>query len=61
DEIVAHQWEKRAYHFLIRWNYGDMTWEPRSNCEELEALDNYLALQGVRSVEELPRTPAPTK
>ena len=55
DEIVDHEWSGRTIRFHVKWNLGDLTWEPLSNCAELEALDNYLDTQGVRRVEDLPR------
>ena len=39
----------------VQWSLGDTTWEPLSSCKELEALDNYLELRGVKSPKELPR------
>ena len=47
DEIITHRWAGNKIEFLIKWNLGDSTWEQSSNCEELEALDRYLELQGV--------------
>ena len=38
----------------MQWNLGDSTWEPSSSCEELEALDRYLRLQGVSDICQLP-------
>ena len=63
DEIVAHQWKGKKLEFLVRWNLGDSTWEPYSECKELEALDRYLDLQGLMSNkwERLPRAGAAAK
>lgn len=55
DEILAHEWVGRKIRFLVKWNQGEAGWEPRETCDELEALDSYLALAGVATVEELPR------
>ncbi|KZP14867.1 hypothetical protein FIBSPDRAFT_751150 [Athelia psychrophila] len=55
DEILAHQWKGRSLTFLVKWNLGDTTWELAAVCDELEALDQYLALLGVDKVELLPR------
>jgi len=57
DEILTHQWNGNKLEFLIRWNLGDTTWEPYAMCKELEALDKYLELQGLREDEwkKLPR------
>jgi len=51
DEILIHQWKSNKLEFLIRWNLGDTTWEPYSACKDLEALDNYLELQGLKEGE----------
>jgi len=63
DEIVTHQWKGKKLEFLVRWNLGDSTWEPYSECKELEALDRYLDLQGLMSNEweRLPRAGAAAK
>jgi hypothetical protein len=55
DEIMGHKWDKKALFLHVRWQDGDSTWEPLSECDELEALDVYLALRGVRSPRDLPR------
>ena len=38
----------------IRWTLGDVTWEPLVECKELEALDEYLDLCGVKQPRDLP-------
>ena len=58
DEITAHKWDGNRIEFLVKWNLGDSTWEPYTECKELEALDNYLELAGVRSWKQLPRADA---
>lgn len=55
DDIVAHRWAGKKIEFLVKWNLGDSTWEPLANCDELEALDNYLDLAGVKHWRALPR------
>ncbi len=55
DEILAHRWDDTTVSFLVKWNYGDSTWEPLAHCHALAALDDYLALLGVGSVESLPK------
>ena len=40
--------------FQIRWTLGDVTWEPHAECKELEALDEYLDLRGVKRPHDLP-------
>jgi hypothetical protein len=60
DEILTHQWKGNRLELLIRWNLGDTTWEPYTECKELEALDRYLELQGLGEEEwkKLPRKTA---
>ena len=53
NKIITYQWAGNKIKFLVKWNLGDSTWEQSSNCEELEALDRYLELQGVSGVQQL--------
>jgi len=39
----------------VKWNLGDSTWEPVSNCNKLEALDNYLMLSNIGKWWDLPK------
>ena len=55
NKIITHRWAGNKIEFLVKWNLGDSTWEQSSNCEELEALDRYLKLQGVSGVQQLSR------
>ena len=55
DEIIGHQWEAGKINFHVRWTQGDTTWEPYSHCSGLVALDEYLALMGVRTWRSLPK------
>ena len=55
DEIIGHRWVGRNIEFLVKWNLGDSTWEPLANCDELEALDNYLMLMDVKEWQDLPK------
>lgn len=55
DDIVAHRWVGKKIEFLVKWNLGDSTWEPLAHCDELEALDIYLDLSGVKHWRALPR------
>jgi hypothetical protein len=55
DEIKGHRWRGRHLEFEVRWSQGDTTWEPLESVDEVEALDRYLALIGVRDPQELPR------
>jgi len=55
DEIIGHCWKERNIEFLVKWNLGDSTWELVSNCNELEALDNYLMLSDIKRWRDLPK------
>jgi len=55
DEIFTHKWDKDRLSLHIRWNQGDTTWETLETCEELQALDEYLQLIGVKQPSDLPR------
>ena len=43
-EILAHKWTNNNLELQVKWTLGDVTWEPLSSCEDLEALDIYLEL-----------------
>ena len=55
DELLGHRWNGGDLEFEVRWSLGDMTWEPLENCRDLEALDRYLELQGVKRPDRLAR------
>ena len=55
DEIKGHRWRGKNLEFEVRWSQGDTTWEPLESVDEVEALDRYLALIGVREPRDLPR------
>lgn len=55
EEITGHRWTGRSIEFLVHWSLGDHTWEPLAHCDELKALDDYLALMGVDHWRDLPR------
>jgi hypothetical protein len=56
DEIIAHQWKgNNDLELQVKWTLGDVTWEPLASCKELEALDAYLELRGVKRTRDLPR------
>ncbi|KZP33155.1 hypothetical protein FIBSPDRAFT_716631, partial [Athelia psychrophila] len=59
DEVFGHRVGAHGVEFAVRWTAGDTTWEPYSNVDELEALDQYFALQGVSTVQELTPGAAP--
>jgi hypothetical protein len=54
DEIIDHKWDKGQLFFHIHWNMGDFTWESLQECKDLQALDGYLQLLGVRDPAALP-------
>ncbi|KAF8230451.1 hypothetical protein L208DRAFT_1475980, partial [Tricholoma matsutake] len=59
EEIMAHRWKGRALELEVKWSVGESTWEPLAVCNELAALDAYLALVGAKDWNELPkRAPA---
>jgi hypothetical protein len=58
DDIIGHRWANKRVEFEVRWNLGDTTWEPYSHVKDLEALDDYLVLQGVSDCRSLPKRPA---
>jgi hypothetical protein len=55
EAIIGHRWSNGKVEFQVRWNLGDTTWEPYTNVNQLEALDNYLDLRGVNSWRALPK------
>jgi hypothetical protein len=55
DEIIRHRWAGKQLSLQVKWNLGDITWEPLRMCQELQALDNYLALHGVTDPLQLPK------
>ena len=62
DEIIGHQWNaKNKLEFRVQWTLGDVTWESLQNCNELEALDRYLELRGVKRPQDLPRRSSSVK
>ena len=54
-EIMAHRWKGHVIEFEVKWSLGDTTWESLENCNELAALDLYLALLGAKDWQDLPR------
>ena len=52
DEIVNHRSNPKLQ-FNVQWTYGDNTWKTLNSINELEALDRYLELHGVRLLSEL--------
>jgi hypothetical protein len=55
DEIIAHKWEQNELMFQLQWNDGDTTWESHDTCKDLQALNEYLQLLGVKDPSHLPQ------
>ena len=55
DLIVDHKHSGNSVLFDVQWETGKITHEPYNNCKELEALDRYLELHGVKHWHELPK------
>jgi len=55
NKIISHHWKGRNMEFLVKWNLGDSTWGLLPNCNELEALNNYLMLNNVKDWQDLPK------
>lgn len=50
DEIISHRFNNdNEVEFNVLWTAGDNTWEPYSNVKDLEALQHYFDIMGVRS------------
>ena len=50
DSIIGHhrsEDKRRKLYFVVLWGNGEVTTEPLSYVDELEALDHYLELKGV--------------
>ncbi len=54
DKIQSHKWDGDVLMFQVCWNLGDTTWESVEMCNELHALDDYLALIGATDLSQLP-------
>ena len=54
-EINNHRWSRNKIEFHVEWDDGDDTWESYATVKECIALDEYLALQGVQLVADLPK------
>ena len=53
DEILAYKWANDDLELQVKWTLGDVTWKPISSCKDLEALDKYLGLRGVKRIRDL--------
>ncbi|KZT50355.1 hypothetical protein CALCODRAFT_423439, partial [Calocera cornea HHB12733] len=52
--IDLHRWVRNKLQFHFVWSDGDQTWESADKADRLVQLDEYLALQGVHNMDELP-------
>jgi hypothetical protein len=59
NEIVSHYWDNDSVLFLVRWTLGSSSWEPWEVVQDLEAIDTYFELQGVKDWQELPKVTKP--
>ena len=54
DEITGHQWKKGSklqnLKLEVWWSLGNTTWELYESCKDLEALNRYLEVHGVKSL-----------
>lgn len=58
DEITQHRRRDEHLELFIRWSLCDSSWEMyNKNTKDLQALDEYLAIQGVELLEDLPLSP----
>lgn len=48
DGILAHEWTGNSVRFFVQWDDGDTTWEPWNVVKDLEAIDRYFELMGIR-------------
>ena len=56
NKILTHRWmNKKDLEFQVWWTLGDVTWEPKASCKDLEALDVYLELRGATRPRDLLR------
>jgi len=54
DRILSHSGSRRDAVFEVQWKAGDVTWLPYSQIEHLNALKEYIDLQGADDVDLLP-------
>ena len=54
NEILAHRWANNDLELQAKWTLGDITWKLISSRKDLESLDKYLELQGVKCICDLP-------
>jgi len=54
DKILSHSGSSQEAIFEVLWKAGDITWLPYLQIEHLNALNEYLDLQGVENIDQLP-------
>jgi hypothetical protein len=54
DRIISHSGSRRDAVFEVLWKAGDVTWLPYSQIEHLNALKEYIDLQGADNIDLLP-------
>ena len=54
EAMEDHDWRGNKLWFAIRWTLGDLTWQPYEDTKELQALDEYLVLIGIKRWQDLP-------
>ena len=56
NEILGHRWvNQNKLELQVHWTLGDVTWEPLMECKDVQALDEYLDLHGIKRPCDLPR------
>ncbi|KAG8680377.1 hypothetical protein FRC11_002574, partial [Ceratobasidium sp. 423] len=50
DSILQHVGKGKEMSFKVKWKNGDVTWEPYHTIKHLDALEEYLELQGVSNM-----------
>lgn len=53
EVIEGHRWKGKKLQFHVKWIDGTDSWESLSTVNDCAALDDYLALKGVREPQEL--------
>ncbi|KAF7791976.1 hypothetical protein EIP86_003003 [Pleurotus ostreatoroseus] len=59
SRVLRHRWVRGKVEFHIRWAAGGTIWEPYAEYKDLQVLDEFLELIGVRHWRALPRRHAP--
>jgi hypothetical protein len=54
EEIISHCGMQGDTIFVIKWKTGNITWLPSHEVSHLQAFKNYLDVQGVKQIDQLP-------